>query len=54
MAEEQKLLRLNSGKDCDMEVVADELLHDDIVKCIVCNYLEEIRNSQEDSANGNG
>lgn len=53
MAEERKLLSLSSGKDYDMEVVADELLHDDTVKCIVCNYLEEMRNNQEDSANGN-
>lgn len=51
MAEERKLLSLNSGKDYDIEVVADELLHDDTVKSIVCNYLEVIRNSQEDSAN---
>lgn len=51
IAEEKKLLRLDSGKDYDLEVVADELLHDDTVRCIVCNYLEEIRNSQEDSAN---
>lgn len=42
MAEERKLLRLSSGKDYDMEVVADELLHDDTVKNIVCCYLEEI------------
>lgn len=41
MAEERKLLRLSSGKDYDMEVVADELLHDDTVKNIVCCYLEE-------------
>lgn len=54
MAEEQKLLSLSSGKDYDMEVVADELLHDDAVRCVVIRYLEEIRNSQEDSANGNG
>lgn len=53
IAEEQKLLSLSSGKDYDMEGVADELLHDDTVRCIVCNYLEEIRNSQEDSTNGN-
>lgn len=42
MAEERKLLRLSSGKDYDMEVVADELLHDDTVKNIVCCYLKEI------------
>lgn len=53
MAEERKLLSLNSENDYDLEVVADELLHDDTVRCIVCNYLEEIRNSQEESANGN-
>lgn len=41
-AEERKLLRLDSGKDYDMEVVANELLHDDIVRCVVINYLEEI------------
>lgn len=54
IAEEKELLSLDSGKDYDLEVVADELLHDDTVRCIVCNYFEEIRNSQEDSANGNG
>lgn len=53
MAEEKKLLRMNSGKSYDMEDVANKLLHDDTVKCIVCNYLKEMRNSQEDSANGN-
>lgn len=42
MAEERKLLRLNSGKNYDMEVIADELLHDDTVKNIVCCYLEEV------------
>ena len=50
MAEERKLLSLSSGKDYDMEVVADELLHDDTVRCIVSSYFEEIRNSQEESA----
>ena len=53
IAEEKELLSLDSGKDYDLEVFADELLHDDTVRCIVCNYLEEIRNSQEESANGN-
>lgn len=43
MAEEKKLLRMNSGKSYDMEDVANKLLHDDTVKCIVCNYLEEER-----------
>lgn len=42
IAEEQKLLKLNSGKDYNMEEIADELLHDDTVKCIVCSYIEEI------------
>lgn len=42
MAEERKLLRLNSGKNYDMEVIADELLHDDTVKNIVYCYLEEV------------
>lgn len=41
MAEERKLLRLSSGKDYDMEKIAEELLHDDLVKCVVCSYLEE-------------
>lgn len=41
-AEERKLLRLNSGKYYNMEEVADELLHDDTVKCIVCSYIKEI------------
>lgn len=50
MAEERKLLRLNSGKSYDMGDVANELLHDDTVRCIVSSYLEEIRNSQEESA----
>lgn len=50
MAEERKLLCLSSEKDYDLEVVADELLHDETVRCIVCNYLKEIRNSQEVSA----
>lgn len=53
ITEEKKLLRLDSGKDYDMEVVADGLLHDDTVRCIVSSYLEEIRNGEEDSANGN-
>lgn len=54
IAEERKLLSLTSGKDYDMEVVADELLHDNTVRYVVCNYLEKIRDSQEESANGNG
>lgn len=54
IAEEQKLLRMNSGKDYNMEDVADELLYDDTVKCVMYSYLEKITNSQEDSANGNG
>lgn len=41
MAEERKLLSLTSRKDYDLEVVADELLHDDAVRCIVSSYLEE-------------
>lgn len=41
MAEERNLLRLSSGKDYDMEKIAEELLHDDLVKCVVCSYLEE-------------
>lgn len=53
IAEEKELLSLNSGKDYDMGAVADELLHDGTVRCIVGNYLEEIRNDQEDSDNGN-
>ena len=58
IAEERNLLRLNSGIDYNMEVIADELLRDDTVKCIVCSYLEEIGklicNGQEDSGIGNG
>lgn len=46
VAEERKLLSLISGKDYDMEAVADELLHDNTVRCIVCNYLEEIGGMQ--------
>jgi len=42
IAEEKKLLRLDSGRDYDMEVVAGELLHDDTVRCIVSSYLEEM------------
>lgn len=42
IAEEWKLLSLTSGKDYDMEVVADELLHDDTVRCIVSSYINEI------------
>lgn len=42
MAEERKLLRLSSGKDYDMEVVADELLHDDTIRCIVNSYIKGI------------
>lgn len=42
IAEERKLLSLNSGKDYDMEVVADELLRDDTVRCIVSSYIKEI------------
>lgn len=42
IAEERKLLRLNSEKNYDIEVIADELLHDDTVKNIVCCYLEEV------------
>lgn len=42
IAEERKLLSLTSGKDYDMEVVADELLHDDTVRCIVSSYIKEI------------
>lgn len=41
MAEERKLLSLTSEKNYDMEVVAGELLHDDIVRYIVSSYLEE-------------
>ncbi len=42
MAEERKLLVLGSGKDYDMGVVADGLLHDDAVRCIVGRYIKEI------------
>lgn len=42
IAEKRKLLSLASGKDYDLEVVADELLCDDTVKCAVCSYLVEI------------
>lgn len=43
IAEEKKLLRLNSDKSYDMEDVANELLHhDNSVKSIVCGYLKEI------------
>ena len=42
IAEEKNLLRLNGGKSFDMEDVANELLHDGSVKCVVCSYLEEI------------
>ena len=42
IAEERKLLRLNSEKNYNLEDVADELLRDDTVKYIVCGYLEEI------------
>lgn len=43
IAEKKKLLRMNSGKDYNMEVIAKELLHDDdSVKSIVCGYLKEI------------
>ena len=42
IAEERKLLSLTSGKDYDMEVVADELLHDDTVRCTVSSYIKEI------------
>ena len=42
IAEERKLLSLTSGKDYDMEVVADELLHDDTVRCVVSGYIKEI------------
>ena len=41
MAEERKLLSLSSGKDYDLEVVADELLHDNTVRCIVSSYIKE-------------
>lgn len=39
IAEDRKLLRLSSGKDYDMKVIADELLHDDTVRCIVSDYI---------------
>lgn len=42
MAVERKLLSRDDGKDYVMEEVADQLLHDDKVRCIVRNYLEEI------------
>lgn len=42
IAEERKLLRLNGGEDYNMEKIADKLLHDDTVRCIVCSYLIEI------------
>lgn len=41
IAEEKKLLKLNSDKSYDMEDVANELLLDDSVKSIVCGYLKE-------------
>lgn len=41
MAEERKLLSLTSGKDYDLEVVADKLLHDDAVRCTVSSYIKE-------------
>lgn len=41
MAEERKLLSLTSGKDYDLEVVADKLLHDDAVRCMVSSYIKE-------------
>lgn len=34
IAEERKLLRLNSGEDYNMEMIVDELLHDDTLKCM--------------------
>lgn len=42
MAEGQRLLSLDSGKSYDMEDVANELLYDDIAKCIVCSYIKDI------------
>ncbi len=42
IAEERKLLRLNSGEDYNMDDVANELLYDDTIRYIVCSYLEEI------------
>ncbi len=45
MAEERKLLSLSSGKDYDLEVVADELLHDNTVRCIVSSYIKESNNN---------
>lgn len=41
IVEERKLLSLSSGKDYDLEVVADELLHDDTARCVVIRCLEE-------------
>lgn len=31
-----------NGKDYDMGAFADELLHDDTVRCIVSSYIKEI------------
>lgn len=42
MAEERKLLRLSSGKDYDLEVVADELLYDDTARNVVISYIKEL------------
>lgn len=42
IAERQKLLRLNSGKDYNMEAIAGELLHDGTVRCVVSSYIKEI------------
>ena len=44
IAEEQKLLSLSSGKDYDMEGVADELLNDDRKNWIKCGRKRGIHN----------
>ena len=51
IAEEQKSLNLSSGEDYDMEVVADELLHDDIVgyKNQKKEKLDKMRKEERDS-----
>ena len=45
VAEERKLLSLSSENNYDLEVVADELLHDDAVRCIVSSYIKESNNN---------
>ena len=45
IAEERKLLSLDSENNYDLEVVADELLHDNTVRCIVSSYIKESNNN---------